>query len=154
LWTLFWLRRPGLKLPRHDSPHDPTNLFNEHFCKKVCDRTDLLASRRCYPLANVPLRVPPFSFFHKVTASEIVSLVMSSPLKSFLCDPIPTSLLRKCIDYLAVPILNLSLSCGVFPDEIKLALVTPLLKKPSLCPNDLNNYRFCFLIEVRWACVV
>lgn len=69
---------------------------------------------------------------------------MSSHLKSFLCDPVPTSLLRKCIDYLAVPIFNLSLSCGVFPDEMKLALVTPFVKKPSLCPDDLNNYLFCF----------
>jgi hypothetical protein len=32
-------------------------------------------------------------------------------------------------------LVNLSLSTGVFPDEMKLALVTPLLKKSSLDPE-------------------
>jgi potassium voltage-gated channel Eag-related subfamily H protein 8 len=36
---------------------------------------------------------------------------------------------------------NLSLSSGIFPDEMKLAFVSPLLKKPSLCVDDLNNYQ-------------
>jgi hypothetical protein len=35
----------------------------------------------------------------------------------------------------------MSLSSGVFPDEMKLALVTPLLKKASLSPENLDNYR-------------
>jgi hypothetical protein len=34
-----------------------------------------------------------------------------------------------------------SISQGVFPDEIKIAYVTPLLKRPSLCSDYLNNYR-------------
>jgi hypothetical protein len=36
---------------------------------------------------------------------------------------------------------NLSLSTGVFPDEMKLALVTPLWKKPSMDPEILGNFR-------------
>ena len=34
-----------------------------------------------------------------------------------------------------------SLKSGVFPSIYKSAIVTPLLKKPSLDPNDLKNYR-------------
>jgi len=52
--------------------------------------------------------------------------------------------LKKLLQVLAAPItniVNLSLSSGVFPDEMKLALVTPLLKKTSLSPEILNNYR-------------
>ena len=33
------------------------------------------------------------------------------------------------------------LHSGVFPDEFKQAIVTPLIKKPSLCKDDLKNYR-------------
>ena len=33
------------------------------------------------------------------------------------------------------------LSHGVFPSSYKSAIVTPLLRKPSLDPNDLKNYR-------------
>uniref|UniRef100_A0A8C5WIK6 Reverse transcriptase domain-containing protein n=1 Tax=Leptobrachium leishanense TaxID=445787 RepID=A0A8C5WIK6_9ANUR len=38
-------------------------------------------------------------------------------------------------------IFNLSLSTGSFPSAFKHALVTPLLKKPSLDPNSPSNYR-------------
>jgi hypothetical protein len=58
-------------------------------------------------------------------------------------DPIPTSLLKELLPVLAPSLLrlvNLSLSTNVFPDEIKLALVTPLLKKSSLEPEVLGNF--------------
>ena len=66
------------------------------------------------------------------------------PLQVSSLDPIPSSLLKKFADVLAIPItsiVNFSLSSGVFPDEMKLAFVTPLLKKPNLWVDDLNNYR-------------
>jgi hypothetical protein len=75
---------------------------------------------------------------------DIAALIKECPSKSSSRDPIPTSLLKKFADVLAVPIasiVNLSLSSGILPGEMKLALVSPLLKKPSLCVDDLNNYR-------------
>ena len=48
------------------------------------------------------------------------------------------------MDILVTPIttiINLSLSEGIFPNQFKQALVTPLLKKSSLSKNDLKNYR-------------
>ena len=59
-------------------------------------------------------------------------------------DPIPTSLLKSCVDVLLTPItniVNLSLKSGVFPDTLKLSHITPLLKKPSLSKDDMTNYR-------------
>lgn len=38
-------------------------------------------------------------------------------------------------------LVNLSLSSGVFPAVLKQALVTPLIKKASLDPEVLANYR-------------
>ena len=57
---------------------------------------------------------------------------------------ITTFLLLEFADLLLHPItkiINLSLSSGVFPDEMKLALVTPVLKKSDLDSNVLSNYR-------------
>jgi hypothetical protein len=51
---------------------------------------------------------------------------------------------RKLADVLAAPIswlVNLSLSTEVFPDEMKLAHVLPLLKNPGLDPELLSNLR-------------
>ncbi len=52
--------------------------------------------------------------------------------------------MRKLADVLAAPIswlVNLSLSTEVFPDEMKLAHVLPLLKNPGLDPELLSNLR-------------
>ena len=58
-------------------------------------------------------------------------------------DPIPTSLVKDCIDIVVtpiVPIVNLLLSEGCFPSHFKSALVSLLLKKPTL-NNDMKNYQ-------------
>ena len=38
-------------------------------------------------------------------------------------------------------IVNASLSAGIVPQQLKQALVTPLLKKPGLDSNDMKNFR-------------
>ena len=55
-----------------------------------------------------------------------------------------TLLLKSCIDQLIFPIttiINLSMQSGVVPQDFKQALVNPLIKKQTLCKDDLRNYR-------------
>ena len=61
-------------------------------------------------------------------------------------DSIPTFLLKLCFDELGptiINIINFSLSelRRIFPSSFKQAIVHPLLKKPSLPDDDLNNFR-------------
>src|SRR6218665_3811598 len=59
-------------------------------------------------------------------------------------DPIPTSLLKECAALLVptiTEIINLFLSTGTFPMQLKDSAVKPLLKKPSLDQELLSNYR-------------
>jgi hypothetical protein len=81
--------------------------------------------------------------FKEVTTEEIAALMRSCPAKSSTRDPIPTGLVRKLAYVLATSIaclVNLSLSTGVFPDEMKLAHVLPLPKKAGLDPELLSNF--------------
>ena len=82
--------------------------------------------------------------FTPVTIDEIVTLVKKSLSKQCTSDLIPTWLLKKCVNVFA-PILcnivNVLLTARKVPSAMKNALVTPLLKKSSLDPNDLENYR-------------
>ena len=58
--------------------------------------------------------------------------------------PSQLSLLKLCFNELGpiiTNLVNLSLSEGIFPSSFKQALVQPLLKKPSLSTDDLNNFR-------------
>ena len=80
------------------------------------------------------------------------SFIRGVILKDFSCyfiellskNYIISSLFKDCISELLpilTKIINLSLSSGSFPDHLKEACVRPLLKKPSLDPENLANYR-------------
>uniref|UniRef100_A0A0F8AHH6 Putative RNA-directed DNA polymerase from transposon X-element n=1 Tax=Larimichthys crocea TaxID=215358 RepID=A0A0F8AHH6_LARCR len=59
-------------------------------------------------------------------------------------DPIPSKLLQDIAPTVVPPItsvINASLSSGVFPAAFKQARVTPLLKKTTLNPASVENYR-------------
>ena len=67
----------------------------------------------------------------------------STPAKSCELDPIPTTLLYDNPDILLptiTNIINISLTTGIVPRDLKTAIVKPLLKKPSLDKNLLKNY--------------
>ena len=71
-------------------------------------------------------------------------MISFSLLKTNNVNSIPTFLLKLCFDELGptiVNIINFSLSEGIFPSSFKQAIVHPLLKKPSLPDDDLNNFR-------------
>ena len=80
--------------------------------------------------------------FEPATSEEVRKLILTSPTKTCALDPIPTSLLKSCVDVLLTPITNIvNLKSGVFPDTLKMSHITPLLKKPSLSKDDMKNYR-------------
>ena len=69
---------------------------------------------------------------------------MSSPSKSCDLGPLPTVLLKACLDVLIKPItdiINASLCSGLFPEDFKCAHVSPVLKKITLPKEELNSYR-------------
>ena len=84
------------------------------------------------------------SKFCIVSDSEVKKLIKSLPSKHCKLDPIPTWLLKDTLDELLpfiTKLFNPSLSSGHVPESFKTSLLLPLLKKPNLDPNGLNNYR-------------
>ena len=82
--------------------------------------------------------------FDPVTADEIHKIITKSPTKGCSLDPMPTWMVKSAVLEL-VPlityIVNQSLSTGCVPDSMKSAIINPLIKKPSLDPETLSNYR-------------
>uniref|UniRef100_A0A8C5PP82 Reverse transcriptase domain-containing protein n=1 Tax=Leptobrachium leishanense TaxID=445787 RepID=A0A8C5PP82_9ANUR len=94
------------------------------------------------PLPEVPSAT--LCRFLPATEEEVNSLLSSSHLTTCPLNPIPSHLIPPLSSSLTpalTHIFNLSLSTGSFPSAFKHALVTPLLKKPSLDPNSPSNYR-------------
>uniref|UniRef100_A0A672ZLQ3 Reverse transcriptase domain-containing protein n=1 Tax=Sphaeramia orbicularis TaxID=375764 RepID=A0A672ZLQ3_9TELE len=85
-----------------------------------------------------------FPSFTPLTENEVSKLLSSSRPTTCLLDPIPSNLLQSVAPTITAPIthvINASLTSGTFPTVFKQAQVTPLLRKPSLTPTQVENYR-------------
>lgn len=82
--------------------------------------------------------------FNPATTEEIHRIIVASPSKQCALDPLPTKLVKACSPHLSpviTQVINTSLEKGVVPTAFKDALVTPVLKKPTLDPEAYNNFR-------------
>ena len=82
--------------------------------------------------------------FSLVGLPELTSTISKAKPSTCLLDPIPTRLLKDVMSLIGTSILdqiNLSLNSGYVPQVFKVAVIKPLLKKPSLDPDILANYR-------------
>ena len=82
--------------------------------------------------------------FKSLSLVEVKELLKKSKTKSCDMDPIPTSILKKCLETLGgqiTSIINSSLSQSHFPSILKRSMVIPSIKKNSLNPNKFSSYR-------------
>ena len=100
------------------------------------------------PKCNLP-EVPvqegiSFTDFRTVTNADMDDIIKQSKLKTCSLDPIPVKVMSSCVETLTpviVNIINASTSKGFVPNNMKQAVVSPLLKKASLDHEVLSNYR-------------
>ena len=86
----------------------------------------------------------PFLSFTPVSEQFVKKIILQTVPKTSVLGPIPAKLLYKSLEVLLpsiTKILNESLTSGTVPSNFKIAVVKALLKKPSLDPNELKNYR-------------
>jgi len=85
----------------------------------------------------------PFLSFTPASEQFVEKIIVETVPKTSLLDPMPTKLLYKTLEVLPTitNILNESLTSGTVPSKFKTAVAKPLLKKPSIDPNQLKNYR-------------
>ena len=71
-------------------------------------------------------------------------LFLSSKLKCCALDPVCVNIFEQCLPVL-LPVLtkfvNLSLDSATIPDSLKMAVITPILKKASLSTDEFKNFR-------------
>ena len=82
-------------------------------------------------ILDAPAAPNPLLTFSKVSESNGLKLIRSSPSKSCDLDPCPAQIVKASADILAgsiTTIINLLLAKGKFPDALKIAQVKPLLK--------------------------
>lgn len=133
-------------LPPGRQPSELVNEFSEFFSEKIMRIRAAIGDHGQHETESAPIKDPISSLdcWQPVTQVEVGKIIMASPTKSCSLDPIPTNLLKQCLPSLLpviTAIINSSLATGNVPSDFKLAKVTPLIKKPSLDPSLLSNYR-------------
>ena len=120
---------PPSDIPRSALP----DRFCMFFSQKIHNIRQDLDAHPSEPATFSPYDGPKLCLFQPVTEEEIRKLIVESPTKTCMLDPIPTSLIKN-----AFPLYCLY---GTIPPQFKQAAVTPLLKKPGLNPNDFKHFR-------------
>ena len=120
--------------PKHT---DPTKLANEYgtfFLKKI----EIINLDKFQVQEPRLISVTPRENLESLSAlsiEEVSKIVRESSNASCRLDPVPTWLLKSCLDVLAPPItemVDLSLLSGHVPENWRTAVIFPLLKKPGL----------------------
>ncbi len=138
-------------LPVHSNASDLANEFGSFFANKVAKIYDGIESdlgtyvvSDCVHVDDSSILCHNLVNFDLVSEDDIMKYVMKTPAKSCLLDPIPTWYLKQNAT-LFVPVLtdivNFSLSTGKFPDQLKHAIISPVIKKQNLDANELKNFR-------------
>ena len=120
-------------LPTHDSVEDLSEQSADYFIQKIVTIHNGLCQNintdnQCDETQVISI----FGSLKPATNEEISKIICSSASKSCDLNPIPTWLLKLCLSELLpviTYIVNLSLSPSTVPYELKLTLITPLLKK-------------------------
>ena len=130
------------QLPSDDDDTHLANIFCDYFAQKIDNiRNNFTLTTETEETLPQDIK---FDQFRPVSIDEIRKVITSYNSKSCELDPIPTWLLKLCIDELLpllTSIINKSFEYGVFPIKFKQALIRPLLKKHNLDPEELKNYR-------------
>jgi len=128
--------------PQRSSDKLSAEQFARFFRKKV--ESIRLSTATADPPVIATRHVTTFSCFEPTTVTEVVKLLKTTTAKSCELDPFPTWLLKHLASVITPTICylcNLSMKNGVFPARLKQARVHPLLKKPTLDPDDVSSYR-------------
>ena len=150
------------ELPDSNSDENLANSFNKFFMEKIESiRNDLKSKQTNNNSFTEKITTSKMENFQSVSQDRIKCVVNNLSSATCPLDPIKTDLVKKCLDILVptiTTIVNSSLKSGVFPSDLKSAIIRPALKKPNLDRNNFKNYRpvsnIPFLSKVIEKCAI
>uniref|UniRef100_A0A803SMB9 Reverse transcriptase domain-containing protein n=1 Tax=Anolis carolinensis TaxID=28377 RepID=A0A803SMB9_ANOCA len=133
--------------PKSDDQTPSAEAFQSYFADKISLlRRDLPATTDTMRELETPwpLAGPTLDQFIPLDAEGLDRLIAAARPTTCSLDPCPSWLVKSCLEGLRDPLLkiiNSSLEQGVFPEGLKEAVVSTLLKKPDLDRLVPSSYR-------------
>lgn len=122
--------------------HEIAEVFNEYFVNTPLILDDSLPPSEINPLHRViPNRLSSM-FLHAVSPRECFNIIKNLKNTGTSLGSIPTFLLKEnaeTISPILCKLINKCFSSGIFPDFLKLAIVSPIFKNGD--PLNIKNYR-------------
>ncbi|XP_073710666.1 uncharacterized protein [Misgurnus anguillicaudatus] len=144
--TINHLLKPPLS-SHSETTEEMCNMHINFFRQKVNNIRSHLSTTAVLPLstADPPFEiVQPLCSFSNATQEEVEYVIKKMKPSTCALDPFPSALLKANISAVSpfiTKIINHSLLVGHIPPMLKTAVIRPLLKKPTLDPEILSNYR-------------
>ena len=126
-------------LPPNTSPLQLADDFGEFSCSKISRiREDITSSS--VPSINISVSSPVVKLetFAHVSKDAVRKIILSSSDAGCQLGPIPTWLVKKCVDTVTpiiAKMINFSLDGSCTPNSRKIAPVMPLIKKTRYRPS-------------------
>ena len=142
------LGKPDSNLPDYCDGTSLANEFGQFFDNKVIQIRDEInaspstsSSSASSPDLNIDTGL---SQFNPVSLEETIGCIKNMSNKFCAFEPLPTFLLKECVDELAPSVCNIinqSIIQNEFPCMLKKAIIKPTLKDENIDPDILRNYR-------------
>lgn len=137
-------RQKEMVLPSAKGDAELAENFSIFFVDKVKLIRESLPPPLRDPIIGIHQRESSLHHWDWATPQEVEQIIRKCPNKSCPLDPLPTNLLKECLETLIPCItgmMNDSLATGVVPTEFKKARVIPTLKNGKLDPEQKSSYR-------------
>ena len=130
-------------------PKEITNILNEYFCNIGYNLAQNLESTSVQPSSYVDQRETEFKL-DPVTEAEVYKYLSNvKPTKSTGYDKIPPKLIKDAAGVISrslTIIFNKSIISGIFPEDLKIAVLSPIFKKGDR--SSCGNYRPISVLSV------
>ena len=135
--------------PTFDSPQNIADSMTDYYSQKVVDIHDNIKSDNSRLDLQLQPEIPfpgtsKLQKFSPLNSEKLTKLIMEMNSKTSILDPLPTSIVKKCLDLLLPIILHIvkvSLNEASFPQHLKHASVTPIVKEEENNHQLFPNYR-------------
>ena len=136
-------------LPSIDSKEDTAEKMADFYIQKVEKiQQKIQKHKNSYKNTNLKYKnstnVQPLNFFKQINMDTLKDIIRDIKKKPCSLDPIPIFVLQHVLDLLHplfLRIINSTISEASFPDILKFASVTPIIKDPKLDPNNFQHFR-------------
>ena len=131
-------------IPTNDENSVTCEKMADFYVKKISDIRNEMINDGDFNMNRPVCKGGFLNKFNTIDSNQLRKIIISTKNKTCQSDPIPTKFVKKSLNHLIpifLHIINSSIQEKIFPDLLKNAILTPIIKDPSKSHEEYKNYR-------------